>query len=68
VIDGKEYLIIDAVKSSSGVILSKSFVDINMSTVVGAIVAMFWNYNGYRWFVFKGNKDYALEEALEHTP
>lgn len=67
-IDGHEQLIINPLKSVTGIELSKSFVDINLSTVAGALVAMFWNYNGYKWFVFKGSKRDAIEEAIEHTP
>ena len=66
-LNGHEYLIIDLIKSLTSVKLTKSFVDINLSTVIGAVVALFWNYNGYKRFVFKGSKD-AIEEAIEHTP
>jgi len=66
-LSGHEGLIIDPVKTLTAVSLTKNFVDINFSTVMGAVVALFWNYNGYRWFVFKGSKD-AIEEAVEHTP
>jgi putative flippase GtrA len=40
----------------SGITFSKDFIDINVSTVMGAMVAMVWNYNGYRLFVFKDKK------------
>jgi putative flippase GtrA len=66
-LNGHEHLIIEPVKSLTSVSLTKNFVDINLSTVVGAIVALFWNYNGYKRFVFRGSKD-AIEEAIEHTP
>ncbi len=36
-----------------GLHVKPSFVDINLSTLFGAVIALFWNYNGYRWFVFK---------------
>jgi len=39
--------------------LSQSFVEINLSTIAGAIVSMMWNYNGYRLFVFR---------HADHTP
>lgn len=65
---GHEHLIIDPVKSLTAVSLKKSFVDINISTIIGAVVAMVWNYNGYRLFVFKGKGEYAIEQAIEHTP
>lgn len=57
-LEGREQWIISLVHGLSGITLSPSFIDINLSTVFGAIVAIFWNYNGYRWFVFKaGQKD-----------
>jgi putative flippase GtrA len=65
VIDGHEYLIIDPAKAIIGISLTKSFIDINVSTIVGALVALFWNYNGYRWFVFKGRK--SVEEEIQLT-
>jgi putative flippase GtrA len=66
-LNGHEHLIIDSVKTLTSLSLTKNFVDINLSTVIGAVAALFWNYNGYKWFVFKGSKD-AIEEAVEHTP
>lgn len=53
---GHESLIITPIKTITGITFSSNFVDINVSTVVGAIAAMIWNYNGYRLFVFKGAK------------
>ena len=67
-LNGHEHLIIHLVKTVTSISLSSNFVDINLSTVFGAIVAMLWNYNGYKWFVFKGKGEYAIEETLEHTP
>lgn len=61
-LNGNEHFIIDPVKALTGIVLSKSFIEINVSTVIGAIVALFWNYNGYRWFVFKGSKQHGDEE------
>ena len=55
VLNGHEQLIISAVNYMTTLSFSKSFVDINLSTVIGAVVAMVWNYNGYKWFVFKGS-------------
>jgi putative flippase GtrA len=55
-LEGNEQFIINAVHAITGVTLVESFIDINVSTVLGAIAAMFWNYNGYRLFVFKGKK------------
>lgn len=36
--------------------LSRNFVDVNLSTVVAALFVMIWNYNGYRIFVFNGER------------
>jgi putative flippase GtrA len=55
-LEGNEYIIINTVHAVTGILLAESFIDINVSTVLGAIAAMFWNYNGYRLFVFKGKK------------
>lgn len=44
-----------------GISFSKDFIDINVSTVMGAMVAMVWNYNGYRLFVFKDKKQHEEE-------
>jgi putative flippase GtrA len=41
--------------------ISQDIVDINLSTVAGALVAMVWNYNGYRLFVF------SKKEATHET-
>lgn len=32
--------------------ISIDFINLNLATVVGAIFAMIWNYNGYKFFVF----------------
>ena len=53
IIDGREKGIIDLIQNITGITLAKDFIDINMATVVGAVVAMVWNYNGYRLLVFK---------------
>ena len=65
---GHEYLIIKIAKEVIGIKLSTSFVDINLSLVIGSFIALFWNYNGYRMFVFKGSVENAIEEAIENTP
>lgn len=57
-LNNNEQFIIDIVKTLTGIKLSQDFVDINVSTVIGAIFAMVWNYNGYRIFVFKDSKLY----------
>lgn len=61
-LNGHEAMIAHIIKDASTLTLSKSFIDINLSTVVGAVVAMVWNYNGYKWFVFKGSGKDVLEE------
>lgn len=64
-LNGHEHLIIVPIKNLTGLVFTKSFVDINLSTVMGAAVALFWNYNGYKWFVFKGQgRDNAEEVQL----
>ena len=35
--------------------LTIDFIIINLATIIGAIFAMVWNYNIYRFFVFKEN-------------
>lgn len=52
IINGHELFIINGVKSLSGLVVSRNLIDINFSTLIGAVAAMFWNYNGYRLFVF----------------
>jgi putative flippase GtrA len=63
ILNGHESMLIGPLQDITSIRLSKSFIDINISTVVGAIVAMFWNYNGYKWFVFKGSKKHVTEEV-----
>lgn len=60
---GHEHLIIDIIKHTTSITLSSNFVDINLSTTIGAISAMFWNYNGYKRFVFKGSSKYETSET-----
>ena len=35
---------------------SPDFVDVNLSNLIASFVVMFWNYNGYKLFVFEGTK------------
>lgn len=56
ILNGHEDQIIRLAKNISGITFTKNFIGINLSTVVGAIAALVWNYNGYRLFVFKGSK------------
>ena len=46
--------LVQLIHSVTDLTLARSFVDINLSTAIGAVVAMVWNYNGYKRFVFKG--------------
>ena len=62
ILNGHNLFIIDTVKTLTGLSLSRNFVDINLSTVFGAIVAMVWNYNGYKWFVFRESSKNVVEE------
>ena len=45
--------LVQLIHATTGLHLSQSFIEINLSTVIGAIVSMVWNYNGYKLFVFK---------------
>jgi len=40
----------------TGLNLKDSFIDVNLSNVIASFVVMFWNYNGYRVFVFNGKR------------
>lgn len=51
--------LVQLVHAATGLALARSFIDINLSTVIGALVAMVWNYNGYKLFVFKGGPGVA---------
>lgn len=67
-LQGHEQPLIDLVHSLTGVTLHANFIDINVSTVVGAVFAMVWNYNGYRLFVFKGVKEQSnVEEESDRA-
>lgn len=52
-----------AIERMTGGLLSADFIDINLSTVIGAAFAMVWNYNGYRIFVFKKRSKDSDEKA-----
>lgn len=62
-LNGHERIITVPIHTVTGVMLSRSFVDINVATVIGAIAALIWNYNGYRWFVFKGKHSREEQEV-----
>jgi len=46
-----------AIEKITNGVLTADFIDINLSTLLGAIFAMVWNYNGYRLFVFKNHSE-----------
>jgi putative flippase GtrA len=50
---GHESAIVALVKRVTGIALATSFVNVNVSNAVAALFVMVWNYNGYRFFVFK---------------
>jgi len=62
VLQRHDQVLIDIATKLTGFTLSRDFLDINLSTVFGAIVAMIWNYNGYRLFVFKNSERSIIDE------
>lgn len=50
-----------------GLHVSRDFVDINLSNCLASLVVMVWNYNGYRWLVFKGETHGAEPNSAEVT-
>lgn len=57
------YALIEFVHSTTGIILTKDFVDINLSNLIASLFAMVWNYNGYRLFVFKKSSLNEINES-----
>lgn len=57
--------LVNFIYATLGSHLGRNFIEINLSTVVGAIVAMVWNYNGYRLFVFNGKRYPNREDELK---
>lgn len=49
-------------QGTMGYRLSGTFIAINLSNIVASLAVMFWNYNGYRLFVFN-----RKEQASEAT-
>jgi putative flippase GtrA len=60
-----EFGVIDAIQQLSSVHLSSSFVDINFSNAIASFAVLFWNYNGYKLFVFNGKRQ--GNEVIEDT-
>jgi putative flippase GtrA len=48
--------VIDVIKSITGYRVSNDFVDVNLSNLIASFGVMFWNYNGYKLFVFNGRR------------
>lgn len=67
VLSGHESRLANAVEFVVGYRPSKDFIDINFATIVGAMAALVWNYNGYRLLVFrqKAAEDNAHEESAK---
>lgn len=59
--------VINAVHSLASIHLNGNFVDVNISNLIASVFVMFWNYNGYKIFVFRGKRvgDEIIEEANE---
>ncbi len=55
--------VVNIVEETINYRISKDSVVINIATVAGAIIAMLWNYNGYKRFVFKNKQ---AEDEFEH--
>lgn len=48
--------VVNIVEETVNYRISGDSIVINIATVAGAIVALIWNYNGYRLFVFKNKQ------------
>jgi putative flippase GtrA len=61
--------VMNAVYSLSGVNLSSNFIDVNISNLIASLTVMFWNYNGYKLFVFdgKGSRNETIEDFGTET-
>lgn len=67
VLDSRGLWLTQTINSITGLSLSQNFVDINISTAIGAVVAMIWNYNGYKLFVFKNKAILEDNEDANRT-
>jgi putative flippase GtrA len=63
VLDARGLWLTQTINNLTGLGLSQNFVDINVSTAIGAMFAMVWNYNGYKLFVFKNKSILEDDEA-----
>ncbi|HUS25920.1 MAG TPA: GtrA family protein [Nevskiaceae bacterium] len=57
---GHETPLINLVESLAKLRLSPDFIDVNLSNAVASLAVMFWNYNGYRLFVFKQEEEQSV--------
>lgn len=48
--------VVNIVEETINYRISQDSIVINIATIAGAIVAMIWNYNGYKLFVFKNDQ------------
>jgi len=64
-LDSRGLWLTQTINQLSGLKLSQDFVDINASTAIGAVLAMVWNYNGYRIFVFKDKTTQESHETIQ---
>jgi putative flippase GtrA len=72
ILNGHEAQLQNLINDVTGLRFSKDFLQINLSTLVGSLVAMFWNYNGYKRFVFKGSQsshhdEYKVTETTDEA-
>lgn len=56
VLHNHEAGVADVIHGYLGLQLSDSLIDVNLSNLIASFAVMFWNYNGYRIFVFKGER------------
>jgi putative flippase GtrA len=66
---GHESGAITAIHRLATIRLSSEFVDINLSNLLASFAVMFWNYNGYRIFVFNGERhgNRIIEDSVTET-
>lgn len=57
--------VVNIMEETLGYRISQDSIVINLATIAGAIVALIWNYNGYRLYVFKNKR--AKDEFESQT-
>src|SRR6266704_7163792 len=55
-LSGHETGLTNIIRTVFGVRFSDSFIDVNLSNTVASFAVLFWNYNGYKLFVFNGKR------------